>query len=230
MTNPQTTERKDKKENSNFQIDAFLKENYRLFAIIGVLEALSIYLTKLSADCNTLSGDGDTFFVQIGIVSSFILFILVSLVIFWKFHEELRDMSSHNVSLKTIIVNSKLVLFMVPFYLLIAAIAYHVIDAHLKHFEIVFGMIMFMLGAIGSFGLLSMVDNKLKNTVIYIFIALFLTVISFLGLYFVRDCGLAPLLFPLMSIGVVSASLLITRLIDSMKIFSKQLREKHKKG
>jgi hypothetical protein len=230
MTNPQATERKDKRKNGYFQIDAFLKENYRLFAIIGVFGALSIYLTKLSADSNTLSGDGDTFIVQIGIVSSFILFILVSLVIFWKFHEELRDMSSNNVSLKTIIVNSKLVLFMVPFCLLIATIVYYVIDALPKHFEIVFGMIMFMLGAIGSFGLLSMVDNKLKNTVIYILIALFLTVISFLGLYFVRDCGLAPLLFPLMSIGVVSASLLITRLIDSQKIFLNQLREKHKKG
>ena len=230
MTNPQTTERKDKKENSNFQIDAFLKENYRLFAIIGVFGALSIYLTKLSADSNTLSADGDAFIIQIGIASSFILFILVSLVIFWKFHEELRDMSSPNVSLKTIIANSKLVLFMVPFYLLIAAIAYYVMDALSKHLEVVCGMIIFMLGAISSFGFLSMMDNKVKNTVLYIFIGpLFLSVISFLGLYFVRDYGLIPF-FLLMSTGVVSASLLITKLIDLMMIFSIQLREKHKKG
>lgn len=224
MTNPQTTEGKDKRENGYFQIEAFLKENYQLFAIIGVFGALSIYLTNLSAD-------GDTFIIQIGITSSFILFILVSFVIFWKGREKLRDMSSPNVSLKVIINNSKLVLFMVPFYLLIAAIAYYVMDAFSKPLEIVFGMVIFMLGAISSFGFLSMMDNKVRNTVLYIFIGpLFLSVISFLGLYFVHDCGLIPLLFLLMSTGVVSASLLITKLIDLMMMFLIQLREKHKKG
>jgi hypothetical protein len=231
MTNPQTTERKDKKENSNFQIDAFLKENYELFAIMGVFGALSVYLTNLSADSNTLSATGDAFIIQIGIASSFILFILVSFVIFWKAREKIRDMSPPNVSLKTVIDNSKLVLFTVPFYMLIAAIAYYVIDAFSKHLEIVFGMIIFMLGAISSFGFLSMMDNKVKSKVLYIFIGpLFLSFISFLGLYFVRDCGLIALLFLLMSTGVVSASLLITKLIDLMMIFSIQLRENHKKG
>jgi len=87
------------------------------------------------------------------------------------------------------------------------------------------------LGAISSFGFLSMMDNKVKSKVLYIFIGpLFLSFISFLGLYFVRDCGLIALLFLLMSTGVVSASLLITKLIDLMMIFSIQLRENHKKG
>ena len=68
----------DKK--GGFQIEAFLEENYKLFVIIGVFGALSIYLETLFIDYNMPMP-----ILQLGMVTCFTLFIVVSLVILYRF-------------------------------------------------------------------------------------------------------------------------------------------------
>ena len=139
------------RENVSLQIEEFLKNNYQLFAIMGVFGALSVYLT-------TLPGSDDLFF-QIGIVASFTLFILVSLLILLKGHEKFIDMSS-NVSLKIIIDNFLLGLFIFPLYLLVVTISFYIFTSFSKPLEIFGGLLTLVLGTMLSFGFLIFIELR----------------------------------------------------------------------
>lgn len=80
-----------------FQIEAFFEENYKLFVIIGVFGALSIYLEKLFKDYNMS-------FLQVGIVACFILFIQVSLVILYR---ALKTQDNEPISLSLIMLRKR---------------------------------------------------------------------------------------------------------------------------
>jgi hypothetical protein len=194
-----------KKTNNSSGIEAFLEDNYKLITIMGVFGALSVYLTEVL--------DNSDLFYQTGVVASFALFLLISLLILWKCRGKLINMESPNLSLAVLIENVKLLLFLFPLYWLVFIISCYVIFV-LSSFEIFLGFFMFMLGAILTLGTLIIVNNKVENAVLYILIGptLFI-VISYFGFYFVRIHDFIPQLF-FASTGIVSAAILITKITD----------------
>jgi len=106
----------------DFKIEAFFEENYKLFVIIGVFGALSIYLEKLFKDYNMS-------FLQVGIVACFILFIQVSLVILYR---ALKTQDNEPISLSLIMLskgNVERVSFIISFAILIVVIFYFALTA-----------------------------------------------------------------------------------------------------
>jgi len=72
-------------EEKNPLIDA-LKDNYGLITTMGVFGAISTYLTTLPA--------ADDLLFQTGIVASFLLFILISIFVFWRIRNKLINLES----------------------------------------------------------------------------------------------------------------------------------------
>lgn len=198
-------------ENEIFLIEEFLEDNYHLFAIMGVFGALSIYLINILP--------ANDIFYQISIVASSTLFILVSLIICLKIRRKLVDMS-HNVSMRGMFENLLFALFVTPLYFLIFVIAIYVFNSFPKPLEILSGFITLISGIIFSFFLLNFIEIKVKNKILYILCLIVLVTVSIIAFRYILDRG--PILgslelisfFFISSIVVVSASYLVTKLLD----------------
>lgn len=200
MTDPQTSERKGIRKNGSFRIEAFLNDNYRLFAIMGVFGALAIYLKNLSAN-------GNQFPINIGIVACFILFMLVSLLILWKAIEEHSDVSLPNGSLAMIIERFNRFLFVIPFFTLVMAIAYYIVTAFPAPFAILLGVILSMVGIIASVWILDSIYRIVKKPVLSDFIgSISLAILSGIGFHVVPNTPtFSPIMFFLLSFASASA-------------------------
>lgn len=119
-----------------FNIEKFLLKNHKLFTIMGIFGALSIYL-------NSIYTINPNEFVKIGVVSSFILFIMVAIKI-------LQKAEVHN--LKTILTlsdaNLKRIIFILPFSFLVLSISYYIYVNLMGSFILVFVFIIFIFGLI----------------------------------------------------------------------------------
>ena len=196
-----------------FQIGAFFEENYKLFVIIGVFGALSIYLEKLFKDYNMS-------FLQVGIVACFILFIQVSLVILYR---ALKTQDNEPIPLSLIMLskgNVERVSFIISFTIVIEAIFYFIFVAFIEeHLNVLMGMIyalmgmiLYVLGMMSFFGFLNLITMKAKNKGLAILIgSLFLAVISTMGYYYMEKYSLIPFMLFFSSLATGSViGLLIT--------------------
>lgn len=194
------------KENHSFLIEEILEENYRLITIMGVFGALSIYLTQLPAS--------EDIFFQTGIVASFILFVFTSILVFLKVRRKLINMQSPNLTLALVRENIVIISFSFLLFWLVSTIAYYILTVLSKAFEILLGLFVLILGTFLILGILTILDNKIENVVLYILIGpVFFIVISVFGLYFFQKYSFIPQLF-FAGIGVCSAAVLLTKLID----------------
>lgn len=103
------------KNEVEFNIEKFLEYNHKLFTALGLFGALSIYLNSISNEPSEI--------LKLGIVSSLILFIIVSIKILTKafeFHNYSTIFSSSKGNLKRIV-------FIVPFFSLSISILCHVL-------------------------------------------------------------------------------------------------------
>lgn len=188
-----------------FQIEAFFEENYKLFVIIGVFGALSIYLEKLFKDYNMS-------FLQVGIVACFILFIQVSLVILYR---ALKTQDNEPIPLSLIMLskgNVERVSFIISFAILIVVIFYFALTAFGGPLNALRGMILYVLGMMSFFGFLNLITMKAKNRWLGIIIgSLFLAVISTIGYYYMEKYSLIPFMLFFSSLATGSViGLLIT--------------------
>ena len=195
----------DKK--GGFQIEAFLEENYKLFVIIGVFGALSIYLETLFIDYNMPMP-----ILQLGMVTCFTLFIVVSLVILYR---ALKTQDNEPIPLSLImpsIGNFVRIFFVISFAILIVVIFYFVLTAFGGPLNAFMGVILYVLGMMCFFGFLSMVTMKAKNKGLVILIgSLFLAVISTMGYYYMEKYSLIPFMLFFSSLATGSViGLLIT--------------------
>lgn len=189
----------------DFKIEAFFEENYKLFVIIGVFGALSIYLEKLFKDYNMS-------FLQVGIVACFILFIQVSLVILYR---ALKTQDNEPISLSLIMLskgNVERVSFIISFAILIVVIFYFALTAFGGPLNALMGMILYVLGMMSFFGFLNLITMKAKNKGLAILIgSLFLAVISTMGYYYMEKYSLIPFMLFFSSLATGSViGLLIT--------------------
>lgn len=102
-----------------FDMDMFLRNNYKLFAIMGIFGAVSIYLTTISLNLSSVNRN----IVNIGVVSSLLIFLLIAINILENLYNE-ADFSKlhfvHEVEHQQI----KLTLFSTSLVLLVTIISY----------------------------------------------------------------------------------------------------------
>lgn len=177
------------KKYSDFQIGVFLEDNYRLFAIIGIFGAFSIYLGELCRDYNMP-------ILQLGIMACFTLFILISLVIFER---SFRSYSDEPTSLSFLMMNKgnfERFLFIIPFSMLIMTIIYFISTTFQEPLNALLGMLLYVSGMMVYLGFLSIIIMKTKNKLLTIGIgSLVLSVISCTGYYYMEKYSLIPLCF-----------------------------------
>ncbi len=169
------------KKDNDLQIGVFLKENYHLFVIIGVFGALSIYLNTMGIKTTPTVST----MLQIGIVSSLFLFVLVSGIIFFN---ALKSHGDGPIPLSFFIPPTigKLVriLFIIPFFLLVLAISYFVVNTFPEASNVVLGVILLFIGIMVFFVILWLMDHfNFKNRIVFV-VLLFLAVVSGLGNYY----------------------------------------------
>jgi len=93
-----------------FDIEIFFEDNYYLFTVMGIFGALATYLSTLITKAPP---ETTRQVLQIGIVSSILLFLLVSVVIFYNAFK-----NYDNLSIFFPLTKGKLVriFFIVPFF------------------------------------------------------------------------------------------------------------------
>lgn len=113
------------KEDMDFQIGGFLGEHYHLFATMGIFGAVSIYLNTMNLKD---VAPAVSVMLQIGIVSSLVLFVLVSAIILFnalKYHNDKPIPLSFFIP--PTIGKLLRILFIVPFFLLVLSISFYVV-------------------------------------------------------------------------------------------------------
>lgn len=212
------------KEDTDFQIGGFLKEYYHLFAVMGVFGALSIYLNTMSlkeipATVNVM--------LHVGIVSSLVLFVLVSLIILFN---ALKYNSDKPIPLSLFIPPTigKLlrILFVVPFFLLVVSISYYVFITFPEPSNVVLGYTLSWLAMMVFFVSLMLLDHpKLKNkrTSSFVALMLLLIIISILGYYFTTKYNFVPGIFFFSSLmnGPLIGLIITPIILLYKKIFNK---------
>lgn len=101
-------------DRQSFDLSRFLEENIELFTLLSVFGAISIYLAQFSADVNSN-------WKHVGQVSGIIIFFLVALEIRRDLKSRL-DSSLFDFLIKPRKESYRLLLFVVPFYLLVLSI------------------------------------------------------------------------------------------------------------
>lgn len=206
------------KKDSDFQIEVFLEDNYRLFAIMGIFGALSIYLDELYIDYNIP-------ILQLGIMACFTLFILTSLVIFER---SFRSYSDKPIPLSVLTMNKGNVerfLFIIPFSMLIMTIIYFISTTFQEPLNALLGMILYISGMMVYFGFLSLIVMETKNKLLTIGIgSLVLAVISCTGYYYMEKYSLIPLCFFFSSL--VTGSVISLIMIPILYLYKKHKTKK----
>lgn len=191
-------------KDNDFQLDLFLKDNHQLFTIMGIFGAISIYL-------NTLSQGSDIQSLRVGIVSSFVLFIVVSLVIFLKAFKTHDDESVPLAFLTPSKGNFKRILFIIPFSLLIITITTFLINAYPEPSNAIFGFFLYILGMPVFFGIISFIRNK--SAKIFLITLFILMIASSIGFYYMVKYNLTIFALFFSSLSTGSAiGLMITSL------------------
>lgn len=94
-----------------FELSVFLKEQSELFTLLGVFGAISLYLAQFPVDVESR-------WLNVGIVSSLLIFIIVALSISNRLQEQF-DSSLFDFIIKPRRESFRVLTFVVPFYLLI---------------------------------------------------------------------------------------------------------------
>lgn len=124
------------KNKVEFDIEKFLENNYKLFAALGIFGALSIYL-------NSILNEPIEIF-ELGIVSSLIIFIIISMKILTKAFE----FHGYNTFFSSSRGNLKRIIFITPFICMSISILYHVLINLNGPLIVLFQIIVFILGLI----------------------------------------------------------------------------------
>ena len=210
------------KENYSCQVEKILDENYKLFAIMGVFGALSVYLATLFKDVDTS--------LQIGIVASFGLFIIVSALICRNAFNALIDMS-HGFSWRIIFENVFLSLFIFLFGTLVVQIALYIFDS--------FRAALIGLSILLSFGLGSIiwaipfmtieiyVKNRLFQIIISLSILAILTKLFMFIIFNKLPIIVCSILMIILGLGMVfSAAFLFSKIIELISVIWRKIAER----
>ncbi|WP_336336873.1 hypothetical protein [Haloarcula brevis] len=101
-------------EKSEFELSCFLEEQSKLFTLLGVFGGVSLYLAQFPVEANDR-------WLNVGIVSSLIIFILAAFSIRHRLREEF-DSSLFDFIIKPRRESFRVLTFVVPFYLLIISV------------------------------------------------------------------------------------------------------------
>lgn len=97
-----------------FELSVFLKEQSELFTLLGVFGAISLYLAQFPIEIKSR-------WLNVGIVSSLLIFIIVALSIRYHLQEEFNS-SLFDFIIKPRLESFRVLTFVVPFYLLIFSV------------------------------------------------------------------------------------------------------------
>jgi len=155
-----------------FDIEKFLKNNHKLFTALGLFGALSIYL-------NSISNEPSEIF-KLGIVSSLIIFIVISIKIFSKAFE----FHSYNTILSLSIGNLKRIVFIIPFFCMSISILYHILInlnnpliVLLQIFVFIFGVIILKwFNDVNEKIYLKVVESAIPNVFVFVLEFFFLSI------------------------------------------------------
>ncbi len=196
-------------DRNNFELDKFLKDNQHLFAIMGIFGAIAIYLITIERNSAYIGKN----LLQFGIVASFILFILTSLIVFLKALERDADMP---IPLTFSILKKedwKRIFFIIPFFMLIITMFAFIIINFLGPLMAILGLISYVFGMVVFFGIFTVMFNIFKGTdrkILIILISPFLLIGSSIGFYYTDN--LVPKLF-FSSLGTGSLIAIIVALL-----------------
>lgn len=101
-------------EKSEFELSHFLEEQSKLFTLLGVFGGVSLYLAQFPVEANDR-------WLNVGIVSSLIIFTLAAFSIRHRLREEF-DSSLFDFIIKPRRESFRVLTFVVPFYLLIFSV------------------------------------------------------------------------------------------------------------
>lgn len=101
-------------EEGEFELSYFLEEQSKLFTLLGVFGGVSLYLAQFPVEVNGR-------WVNVGIVSSLLIFTLVAISIRHRLQEEF-DTSLFDFVIKPRRESFRVLTFVVPFYLLIFSV------------------------------------------------------------------------------------------------------------
>lgn len=191
-----------------FNIERFLVKNHKLFTIMSVFGALSIYLNNIYTNPNE--------FVKIGVVSSLLLFIMVAIKI-------LQKADVHN--LKTIFTlsdaNLYRIIFIIPFLFLVLSISYYIYSKLMDSFIYVFNFFIFIFGLIifryfENFLIklyFKLVDSGISDFFIFILVGFLYSIPTILLAYLLNNFKfLNEILAPLLVSNILVFIYLILRL------------------
>ena len=154
-------------KNESFQVEDFLKDNYPLFTIMGVFGALALYLQSISPPNRLI-------YIDIGVASCLILFILVSGLILRRAIDKPSE---------TLIDTIFRFLFIISFITLLLIIIYHAFTTYPEPLELFSYILAYVFGIILPIGILRPVEEKAADKNIYILVPFFMLVISILIFY-----------------------------------------------
>ncbi len=196
-------------KNDDFQLDIFLEENQPLFTVMGIFGAISIYLTSLMQDSNQ--------YLQFGIVSSFVLFVIVSVVIFIK---AFKRRNNELIPLDFLMFNKanmERLLFIIPFLMLIMTIAQFLVSAYKTASFGLFGISLYILGVPVFFGIINLFRKKSMK--INFFILIIILVSSLIGFYYMLKFNL--IVFALFFSSLTTGSLIGLMITSLFYIYKK---------
>ena len=106
---------RDQATPTNVSLGQFIDKNSRIFLVMGVFAALSVYISNMSEE-----GIGDQY-VQVGLVSSILITFLLSLVILWNLKLHISD---YGATINDIfnVINMDVMIFTVFYIILLYAI------------------------------------------------------------------------------------------------------------
>lgn len=157
----------------NFSLESFLEKSQKLFTIYGIFGALSIYLTSFSKD------NANFTFLNLGITSSLLLFLIVSVVIIKKaFHDSDKQFLIQYLTIDE--KNIYRLVFIIPFSMLSVIIIYFTSIRFEQELSAMGIMFFYLLGMIAYTPFFIKYTDKLKVLFLYsIVILIFLSILIF---------------------------------------------------